>query len=89
MTTIHTRHLQQYIQDNYNNTHKITNNNTQDNSQKYTQDILKYNMYKSKQHHGKKVLYTVSSIFPHTYSNHTFTPALHFSPLYYSYKLFP
>jgi len=31
MTTIHTKQLQQYIQDN---------------SQQYTQDILKYNMYK-------------------------------------------
>ena len=29
MTTIHTRQLQQYTQDNYNNTHKATNNNTQ------------------------------------------------------------
>jgi len=28
MTTIHTRQLQQYTQDNYNNTHKTTNNNT-------------------------------------------------------------
>ena len=27
---------------------------------------LKYNMYKSKQHQSKKVLYTVSSTFPHT-----------------------
>ena len=32
MTTIHTRQLQQY---------------TQDNKQQYTQDNLKYNMYKS------------------------------------------
>ena len=28
MTTIHTRQLQQYTQDNYNNTYKTTNNNT-------------------------------------------------------------
>ena len=28
MTTIHTRQLQQYTQDSYNNTHKTTNNNT-------------------------------------------------------------
>ena len=27
--------------------------------------------------------------FPHTHSTHTFTPTLHFSPLYCSYKLFP
>ena len=26
--------------------------------------------------------------FSHTYCTHTFTPGLHFSPLYYSYKLF-
>jgi len=34
MTTIHTRQLQQYTQDNYNKTHGQTNNN-------YTQDNLK------------------------------------------------
>ena len=28
MTTIHTRQLQQYTQDNYNNSHKTTNSNT-------------------------------------------------------------
>jgi len=27
MTTMHTRQLQQYTQDNYNNTHKTTNSN--------------------------------------------------------------
>jgi len=48
MTTIHTRQLQQY---------------TQDNEEQYTQDVLKYSMYKNKQHQGKKVLYIVSSIF--------------------------
>jgi len=50
MTTIHTRQLQQYTQDNYNNTHKTHNNThktthnnthnsqyTRDNSQQYTQ----------------------------------------------------
>ena len=46
-------------------------------------------MYKCKQHHGKNVLYTVSSIFPHTYCTDAFTPALHFSSLCYSYKFFP
>jgi len=34
MTTIHTRQLQQYTQDNYNNTHGQTNSN-------YTKDNLK------------------------------------------------
>ena len=44
---------------------------------------------KCKQHQGKKLCYIVSSTFPHTYSTHNFTPALQFSPLYYSRKLFP
>jgi hypothetical protein len=37
MTTVHTRQPQQY---------------TQDNLHQYTQDILKYNMLKGKQHQG-------------------------------------
>ena len=56
-TTIHTIQLQQYTQDNHNNTHKTTNNNTHKTSQNTT-------CTNAKQHHGKKVLYTVSSIFP-------------------------
>ena len=81
-TTIHTRQLQKYKQDNYNNTHNTTNNNTHKISVNTT-------FTNGKQHHGKKVLYTVSSIFPHTYFTHTLTPALQFSPLYCSYKHFP
>ena len=46
LTTIHTTQLQQYTQDNYNNTHKTTNNNTHKTTttihtrqlQQYTQD---------------------------------------------------
>ena len=46
MTTMHTRQLQQYIQENYNNAHKTTNNNTHKTTtairtrqlQQYTQD---------------------------------------------------
>ena len=59
MTTIHTRQLKQYTQDNYNNTYKTNNNTTYKTAttiytrqqttihtrqlQQYTQDILKYN----------------------------------------------
>jgi len=57
-TTIHTRQLQQYTH-NYNNTHKTTNNNTHNTPHNTT-------CTEGKQHHGKKVLYTVPSIFfPH------------------------
>jgi len=38
MTTIHTRQLQQYAQDNYNNTHKTTTKIHTRQLQKYTQD---------------------------------------------------
>ena len=38
MTTIHTRQLQQYTQDNYNNTHKTTTTIHTRQLQKYTQD---------------------------------------------------
>ena len=47
MTTIHTRQLQQYTQDNYNNTHKTTNNNTHKTSQDTT-------CTRGKQHQGSK-----------------------------------
>jgi len=54
MTTIHTRQLQQYTQDNYNNAHKTTNNNTHNTTttvhrtqlQRYTQDNYN-NIYKT------------------------------------------
>ena len=41
MTTIHTRQLQQYTQDNYNNTHNTTTTIHTANQQNYTQDNLK------------------------------------------------
>jgi len=97
--TIHTRQLQQYTQDNYNNTHNTTttihttqlqkytqhnHNNTQHNHNNTHNTSHNTTCTNGKQHHSHKVLYTVSSIFPHTYCTHTFTPALHFSPYSHS-----
>ena len=42
MTTIHTRQLQQYTQDNYNNTHKTTNNNTHKTTTIHTRQLQQY-----------------------------------------------
>ena len=59
MTTIHTRQLQQYTQDNYNNTHKTTNNNTHILQQihirwqQYTQDNYN-NTYKTNDNNTHK-----------------------------------
>jgi len=55
MTTMHTRQLQQYTEDNYNNTHKKTNN-THKTSQNTT-------CTKGKQQQGKIVLYILPTLF--------------------------
>jgi len=98
MTTIHTRQLQQYTQDNYNNAHKTTNNNTHKTTTTmhtrqlttiHTRHLRNTTCTKGKQHHGKKVLYTFSSIFFHThtvlrlspqpFTSHHFTTHINFS----------
>ena len=74
MTTIHTRQLQQY-------TRQLTTIHTR---HLKIQHVEKVNNTKV-----RKYCIQFLAFFPHTYCTHAFTPALHFSPLYYSYKLFP
>ena len=104
MTTIHTRQLQQYTQDNYNNTHKTTNNNTHkttnNNTHKTTTTIhtrqlttihtrhLKIHVQKVNNPTVRQYCIQFLVFLSHTHCTHAFTPALHFSPLYYSYILF-
>ena len=42
MATIHTKQLQQYTQDNYNNTHKTTNNSTHKTTTIHTRQLQQY-----------------------------------------------
>ena len=54
MTTIHTRQLQQYTQDNYNNTHKTTTTIHTRKLQQYTQDNYN-NTHKTKTIHTRQL----------------------------------
>ena len=71
MTTVHTRQIQQYTQDNYKNTHKTTTTiNTRRLITIHTRHLKIQHVQKGNHHQVKKVLYIVSSIFSHTYFTH-------------------
>ena len=81
MTKIYTIQLQQYHKETNNNTHKTANNNTHNTPHNTT-------CTNGKQHHGKNLLYIVSSNFPtHTvltlspqpFTSHHFTAHINFS----------
>jgi len=68
MTTIHTRQLQQYTQDNYNNTHKTTTTIHTRHLQQYTQD--NYNNthnYHTEFHESQKKNSLVAGIISHIF----------------------
>ena len=58
MTTIHTRQLQQYTQDNYNNTHKTTTTIHARQLQQYTQDNYNNTQENYNNTHGQPTTFT-------------------------------